>query len=182
MFHLLYLITNKINRRFYVGVHSTINKEDDYFGSGKRIKLEIAKFGKANFKKEIIGEFSNRADLLLAEKELVDDELISNSQCLNLKRGGEGGWEFVNTNNLNSRKGAEISDETRRKLSEARKNFSGFSDEVRLKMSQNSWVKTDEGREFMSVVLTGKTKTNEHKQKISESLKRRHQEKLAGLV
>lgn len=182
MLHLLYKITNIVNERFYVGIHSTKNRDDGYFGSGKRIKNEILKYGIQNFDKEIIAEFPNREELLLAEMELVDEELLANPKCLNLKCGGEGGWEFVNINNLNSRKGAKVSEETKKKLSEARKHFSGFSDEARSKMSSNSWVKTDEGRNFMSSVLSGKTKSDAHKRKISESLKRRHQEKLAGLV
>ena len=171
MLHLLYKITNIVNERFYVGIHSTENRDDGYFGSGKRIKNEILKYGIQNFDKEIIAEFPNREELLLAEMELVDEELLANPKCLNL-----------NINNLNSRKGAKVSEETKKKLSEARKHFSGFSDEARSKMSSNSWVKTDEGRNFMSSVLSGKTKSDAHKRKISESLKRRHQEKLAGLV
>ena len=87
MFHLLYKITNKVNGRFYVGIHSTCNRDDGYLGSGKRIKNEILKYGTQNFVKEIIAEFTNREELLLAEMDLVNEELLSDPKCLNLKRG-----------------------------------------------------------------------------------------------
>jgi|SRR5579859_1085076 len=98
MHHLLYKTTNILNNRFYVGMHSTKNPKDRYLGSGKRIKYEIQKYGKENFKREILEEFPTRKALEDAEAEVVNEELLSDPLCLNLKNGGEGGGRIWNSN------------------------------------------------------------------------------------
>ena len=92
--HFIYKITNKINGRFYIGMHTGL-PDDGYFGSGKRIKAEIKKYGRENFIKEILEVCSSRETLILREKEIVNDDLLNNHHCLNLKNGGEGGWNLT---------------------------------------------------------------------------------------
>ena len=48
---IVYLITNKINNRKYIGVDTNNNK--NYFGSGKSIKLALKKYGRENFIKKL---------------------------------------------------------------------------------------------------------------------------------
>jgi len=48
----IYKITNLINNKFYIG--QDIKNDDKYFGSGKLIISAIKKYGKENFKKEIL--------------------------------------------------------------------------------------------------------------------------------
>ena len=70
--------------------------DDHYFGSGKRLKVEIKKYGKENFKKEILEVLPTRNDLTQREAEIINEELLSNPLCLNLKNGGDGGGRFWN--------------------------------------------------------------------------------------
>ena len=64
----IYLITNLINGKQYIGVEKKYKPE--YFGSGKLVKEAIKKFDKENFKKEI----------------LIEDKYIDNwEECLRLE-------------------------------------------------------------------------------------------------
>lgn len=72
-------------------MHSTDNLEDGYIGSGKRLWYSIKKYGKDNFKCEILEFLPNRGSLKLREKEIVSESLIQDNMCLNIVRGGVGG-------------------------------------------------------------------------------------------
>jgi len=90
----LYKITNKITDEYYIGKHNGQNQKEydgkNYWGSGKRIKRQIKKYGYENFNYEVlvIGESSFIFEL---EKKIVTRELIEEDVlCLNLDIGGEG--------------------------------------------------------------------------------------------
>lgn len=53
-YHYVYRIINKLNNKFYYGVHSTSNIDDGYMGSGKRLGYAKNKYGLENFEKEIL--------------------------------------------------------------------------------------------------------------------------------
>jgi len=75
-------------------MHSTSNLEDEYIGSGKRLWNSIRKHGLENHTKEILEFLEDRNALKAREKELVNEELLKDKQCMNLAIGGEGG--FIN--------------------------------------------------------------------------------------
>lgn len=87
MYHILYKITNNITSRFYIGVHTTKILNDDYFGSGLIIRNSIKKYGKENHTKEILEFFDNKTDMYSKEKEIVNENLLKNALCMNLKVG-----------------------------------------------------------------------------------------------
>ena len=136
--HIIYKITNKINGRFYIGMH-TGYPDDAYFGSGKRIKAEIRKYGKENFSKEILEYCMSRETLIFREKEIVNIDLLENDLCLNLKVGGEGGW--VTTEEIVSKRSKTFRDrhlkftrtiETRSKISISKLGNSNFENSSRF--------------------------------------------------
>lgn len=113
-YHFLYKTTNLLNDEFYIGIHSTNNLNDGYLGSGKRVKRSIDKYGKENFNFEILEFFDSRELLVEKEKELVNDELLQDTKCINLKPGGQGGLsndehrkKFTNSGLKNLYLGAE---------------------------------------------------------------------------
>ena len=100
-FHFIYKITNKLNGKFYIGMHSTDNLDDGYFGSGKYLWNSINKHGKENHEMEILEHYLSREDLTAREKELINNELLSHEMCMNLKFGGDGGWDHVHKSRVN---------------------------------------------------------------------------------
>jgi hypothetical protein len=78
--HYIYKITRVDGSgKYYIGMHSTDDLDDGYFGSGTYLWHSINKHGKDAHSKEILEHLPSRKDLKLREKEIV-----------NLKRGGEG--------------------------------------------------------------------------------------------
>lgn len=94
----LYQITNLINNKIYVGIHKTNIIDDDYMGSGKVIKYAIEKYGIENFKKEILEFFDTYEEALIRETEIVTDEFLLREDVYNLRRGGFGGFDYINSN------------------------------------------------------------------------------------
>ena len=91
-YHYIYKVTNLINQKYYIGMHSTNNLEDGYMGSGERITRSIKKYGKENFKFEILEMLPNRDLLKKKEKEIVNQILLEDKLCMNLVYGGGGGF------------------------------------------------------------------------------------------
>lgn len=94
----LYQITNKVNGKIYVGVHKTQNLDDGYMGSGKILKRAFAKHGLENFEKTILETFNTAAEMFAREKGVVNDEFLARLDTYNLRRGGTGGFDYINSN------------------------------------------------------------------------------------
>ena len=99
--HILYLTVNKINDKFYIGVHKQkkgyLPEEfDGYYGSGHLLKKAIKKYGKENFERITLCYDENRELIYKLEKYLVDE---TNPASYNLAAGGIGGFAYVNEYN-----------------------------------------------------------------------------------
>ena len=90
-YHYIYKTTNLVNDKFYIGMHSTSNLEDGYIGSGKRLWYSIKKYGRENFKMEILEFLPDRNSLKEREREIVNSDLVKEELCMNLQIGGGGG-------------------------------------------------------------------------------------------
>ena len=97
----MYEIKNLINNKIYVGVHKTLNLNDGYMGSGKVILRAIKKHGIENFTKTILETFDNAETMFSKEIEIVSDEFLARPDVYNLRRGGSGGFDFINKAGLN---------------------------------------------------------------------------------
>lgn len=95
-YHYIYKTTCKITGKFYVGMHSSDSLDDGYLGSGKILCYSRAKYGDENHTREILEICDSRERLKSREKEIVNEELLQHPLNINLKYGGEGGWDHVN--------------------------------------------------------------------------------------
>lgn len=168
MFYYIYQITNLVNNKIYVGVHKTKNLDDGYMGSGKVIKRAIDTHGIDNFKKDIL-EFFENAELMYArEKEIVDDEFLLREDTYNLRRGGYGGFDFLNKTGLNnSTKTKEQLSRGGISLSNLRKNDEEKMNKHRITCS-NTMTNNHKNGLMRYDTFIGKTHTEHTKSKISE--------------
>lgn len=97
-YHILYKTTCVVTGKYYVGVHSTSNLDDDYLGSGKYIRNSIAKHGINQHRKEILMFFCSREMMFKEERNIVNEQMLADPLCMNLKRGGEGGMALIDKN------------------------------------------------------------------------------------
>jgi len=130
-YYYLYKITNLVNTKIYVGVHKTSNLEDGYMGSGKVINRAIEKHGIENFQKDVLEFFETAEAMYAREKEIVTDEFLLREDVYNLRRGGNGGFDYINKLGLNS--------------------CSQWSEEARLKKKINLAEKAVDGIGFLSI-------------------------------
>ena len=107
-YHYIYKITrNDGSGKYYIGMHSTDDLDDGYFGSGQLLWKSIKKYGKEVHTKEILEFLPSRKELAAREKSLVNEELLQDKKCMNISTGGEGGYAEKNKTNGFHRKGWE---------------------------------------------------------------------------
>lgn len=157
-FHYIYKITRTDGSgKYYIGMHSTNELEDGYFGSGTLLAASIRKHGKEKHIKEILEFLPSRAELKIRERQLVNEDLLGTKQCMNLKLGGEGGGKIWN-------------EEHRRKF--VASNSRGGKTKYE-KYGNDSWQVTGSSLGGAATIkLNGKlSQTAEAKQKRKDSLK-----------
>jgi len=177
MFYTIYKITNKINKKIYIGAHKTSNLDDGYMGSGKILKRAIKKYGIENFEKEIIEVFENSEAMFDMEAKLVTKNFINVDTNYNLKEGGEGGFEYINSNKLNihdnkhekALKNMARATEIKLELLKTDKAFQKkFSENIKAGLA--IYYANNDGHSSFK----GKKHTDESKSKISERMKEIH--------
>jgi len=122
-YNFTYITTNLINGKQYVGSHATNNLNDGYLGSGKLILKAVQKYGKSNFKIEILEEDEN----ILNMRKLEEHYIIKNKTLIpnGYNISPTGGHDFP---------GADLHDSTKKKIGD--KNRGKIrSDETKQKIS-----------------------------------------------
>src|SRR5574344_3115412 len=152
----IYKVTNIITGQFYIGQRSnyTGTPEEDlgihYFTSSKIVR-PLFKNNTSEWKKEILYRDINYAEMLDYREGYEIHKVINVELCLN-------GYDPTN-NGFRTTAGKHLSDEVRRKISEAKKG-KHKSDETRRKLSEAHKGKhhSDEARRNMSEATKNRTK------------------------
>ena len=144
MFGYIYITTNKLSGKQYIGQHKASKFEGNkYLGSGKALRLAIEKYGAENFEVQMICECNSREELNLKEEYYIEQYDAQNSpNFYNIRRGGErgpGGPMF---------KGHKHTEETKRKMS-ANRTGTGNSN------YGNHWHQSDELKALHSKISSG---------------------------
>ena len=165
MYGFIYITTNLINGKQYIGQHKG-DGNDDYLGSGDRLVMAIKKYGKQNFKREIL-EFANSVEELneLERYYIALANAVKDDNYYNIAHGG-----YVNPHYglENGMYGKQHTEKAKEKMRESRK----------ANEKLNEYHKSQEFRDKMSKVtkgnknpMSGKKHTNESKRKMSENSK-----------
>lgn len=117
MHHILYKITNNINGKKYVGIHSTDNICDGYMGSGVALRLAYKRYGTENFTREILGFYGSRDEAYDAERGIVNQKWIEDNSTYNMAIGGKG----VGSGKNHPIYGYKHTEESKAKISDAHK-------------------------------------------------------------
>ena len=165
MYYTVYKTTNKINGKIYVGSHKTADLQDDYLGSGTLLTRAVHKHGKNNFIKEILFVFDNPDEMFAKEADIVTQAFLDNGNCYNIKLGGRGGFDHINSDE-------SILTDRNRKISSNR----DYNDpEFRKKVSVAVRKADKEGRRKYNKFPNwkGKVHSEETKKKMSITAKNR---------
>jgi group I intron endonuclease len=160
---IIYLTTNLITGKKYIGLHSKNNP--NYFGSGTLLLKAIKKYGKNNFKKEILAESDDIIEANKLERYFIDIyDAVNSNDFYNLSYGGE---------NI---AGRTHSLETCYKISNGLKNTYKNNDELRYRVgTANRGKKSSDIKKYkISKSNTGKYRTDECKRNLSEIAKERY--------
>lgn len=94
----IYLTTNLINGKKYIGQHTTDKEEDGYLGSGILLTKAVNCYGKENFKRDILCYCETQEELDVMEKYYIEKyQAVENDDYYNLKEGGQegDGWQAL---------------------------------------------------------------------------------------
>jgi hypothetical protein len=114
-YHFVYITTNTINNKKYIGVHNTNDINDGYIGSGKLLQKAVEKYGKESFVREIIKFFDTKEEAFEFERFFVNEQIVNDEQYYNLVHGGKGG-DFGEK--VNKKIGRKVSDSWKNKSEE----------------------------------------------------------------
>ncbi len=186
----VYIHTNKINNKKYVGITSQIPPEKRWdegrgYYRNKHFTSAIKKYGWDNFEHEIVADELTASEAEAMERCLIQEyNTMDQKYGYNLTSGGEVGKQYSEEARRNislSLKGEKHpnygkhhSEETKRKIAEGNRDKT-VSEETRKKISEINKGRTysEEYKQRMSEICKGRVISEETKERISEALKGR---------
>lgn len=167
MYGYIYLITNNINGKKYIGLRSSSTFDDSYWGSGKLIQKAIAKYGKENFTREILHWCETPEQLVECElREIINRNAAGSSEYYNLIATKTP----ILVGERNPFFGKHHSTQTKELISS--KNRGRVIDAAELEKRQNFWT-TEKGvkqKNQLSIDRSGKPLAAEHAEKIRSKM------------
>lgn len=177
MYGFIYITTNMINGKRYIGQRKFNKNWETYLGSGILLKKAIKKYGKENFCRDIVAIAETREELNLLEQEwIIEYDAVNSDNYYNITYGGEGGdtrcqlskeeRSLVMQGENNPMYGKHHSEETKKKMSESHKGktLEPFTEEHKTKISESNKGK-NKGRIPWN---KGVAYDEEYKKKLSE--------------
>jgi group I intron endonuclease len=189
---IIYITTNLVNGKKYIGRDS--NNNPHYYGSGNALKKAIKKYGKSNFKKDIIEICSSIEELCNREKYWIKNfNAVQSKMFYNLDENTYGSTKFNNINktsqshklkkyweNIDPIKKEEFSKNmslvqskinqkhTPESIEKIKKNRKTFPENKRK--SQGLWEQSKETKTKRSIIMKEKSKkyTDKIKKKIDQ--------------
>ena len=178
MFGYIYLTTNTINNKKYIGQRRAFKcspEDDDYLGSGTILQRAIKLYGKENFTKEILEYCDSLDELNEAEKKWITYyNAVTSNEFYNIASGGLAGDTWTG-------RSPEDKEEFREKIRESNKNRD--RDPQNISGNNNpaygkKWCNDGETNYLLPMediinknLILGMIRTPEHNQKISKANK-----------
>lgn len=160
MYGYVYITTNLLNGKKYIGQHKAITFDNKYIGSGIYLSKAIAKYGRTNFICEILESCDTKDEL--DEKEIYwigKFNAVESENFYNISIGGTGGDLGYSANQKRSKTitGHVVSDDTKQKMSKSALGHS-VSHETRQKLRQANLGKkiSEETKQKMRKSMVGK--------------------------
>lgn len=173
--HYIYKTVHIPSGRYYVGRHSSDKLDDDYLGSGKRLKPLLKAHFRHEFKRCIIAFANDPASLKALEALIVDDEMLADPLNLNVAYGGGGcGVISESAKLLISKKltGYKHTDQSKKNMSNAHKGYVwSASSRAKQSLALTGRDISLETRIKLSKASTGRVKSEAERTKISEATK-----------
>ena len=151
--------------KYYIGKHQTEDPNDDYLGSGKILQRAINKYGKENFRKDVLFIFETEEEMNEKEAELVDPR---DPKSMNLCPGGQGGFGYINKNRFQ-----HTSEAIKKRMASRSKNINWLKSVREIGRKQLKKIEHIRKRvlkeKYPNGVWYGKTHTQESKDKIGKA-------------
>lgn len=176
---IVYLITNKVNGKQYVGqtIRSLKSRWRRHYYDDKRskaanvpLKNAIRKYGKENFEKIVLKVCQSQQDMDFYEKKFIEEYKTLSPNGYNCTTGGE--TVIFSQETIEKMKISQIgrihSESVRKKISESNKGIQDVSGENNPMYGRNH---SEEAKKKMSEAKKGKKLSEEHKKKLSEARK-----------
>ena len=172
----IYKTTNLLNNKIYIGLkRSPIAETKNYFGSGVAFKKAFKKYGKENFKKEILEECNTIAELDNRERYWISYFDATGTNGYNITEGGYG-----NTKGMKGKKHSDEAKEKVRKANLGKKHSVETKEKIKATLkttlSAKVWYMSEETKEKIRVAHTGKKRSDDQKANMSKA----HKGKLYG--